>query len=140
MSWRRDLVDALLRGTDQRLYHNNRHFRHSVDTLVDMLPRMVDGLARSAEDAARAEGLTLRLQESLPPAIFIPDYLVDASQPEVVQRLTPLRVDGRCNCNDPNFTDSVKPVESWWRCLTCKGLVWMGNGAEPTGEISWSNG
>jgi len=100
----------------------------------------VDGLARAAESDELRDRQLHKLQQTSRNVMFVPDYLIDAGLPDVVKRLRPLLVDKHCNCNDPNFTDSVKPVEAWWRCLTCKGLVWMGNGAEPQGEISWSNG
>ena len=140
MSWHTAIVETLLRGSDRQLYHTNRHFQHSLDTLVSMLPAMVDGLARAAESDELRDRQLHKLQQTSRNVMFVPDYLIDAGLPDVVKRLRPLLVDKHCNCNDPNFTDSVKPVEAWWRCLTCKGLVWMGNGAEPQGEISWSNG
>lgn len=67
------ITEALVGTKWRHDYNNNRFFRHAVDTLVQMLPFWIDGLALKAyEDEQKVEQLRIAIESTPPRPLLIP--------------------------------------------------------------------
>jgi hypothetical protein len=125
--------DLLLKGTDVELYATNEFFRTQVDFLIGMLPSFVDGLADSSKIAAEQQRQAVsrvRLGIAMPlPQERLPFIGVEPA------RYRSNVVEKRCECDEPKFSDDPKPIEAWWRCGRCHGMLWMGSDREPDEDM-----
>lgn len=133
MTWERTMTEALLRGSDRELYVTNEFFRGAVDQLVAMLPSFIDGLAATSEiqlERMQREAYHVMTRKNVvsTPIFVSTEEFVPAAKVLASHNAKPM--ERQCECEEPSFSTDPKPVEAWWRCKNCRGLLWMGSYGE----------